>query len=226
MLCFIVKLKMISNKFITVFILFCLLVSFQAFSQVETAITDKRDGQVYRTKSINGTTWMLDNLNYHSQLSINADTTKNYAPRGRFYHLEELDSVCPQGWIVSTKEDWLTYFDFLIESTSDTTLTIQEDKRDEMIHVYYLGKLDPFMGINPLNLNHTGWIEGVEWSSEEIIPPPSANYWVLEPNRDEIQRTHAHVSMIGAQIHRHKHNTKPKQKKKLRRFMVRCVKCE
>lgn len=189
-------------------------------------MTDERDGQIYRIKSLNGTIWMLDNLNYQSPLSMKADSSKNFVPKGRFYHVEELDSVCPPGWIVSTKEDWLTYFDFFIEMTSDESVKIQKEKHDEMIHLYYRGKLNPFTQINPLNLNHTGWIEGLVWSSEEIVPPPSANYWVLEPNREEIQRTHAHISMIGAQIHRHKHHTKPNQERKLRRFMVRCVKCD
>ncbi|SNS80446.1 major paralogous domain-containing protein [Ekhidna lutea] len=214
-------------KFTSVVAFFCLQVSFHAFSQSESTITDERDGQVYRIKSINGTTWMLDNLNYHSQLSLAADSSKNHAPPGRFYHLNELDSVCPPKWIVSRKEDWLTYFEYIVDNLGDSTIKITENKMDEIVEIDYWGKIDIFNLINPLEINHTAWVEGGQWFDSKMMEPPSAHFWVLEPQRDEPERTHVHFDGdIRIRIHRHKHHLKPNQEKKLRRFMVRCVKCE
>ncbi|MEP0987827.1 FISUMP domain-containing protein [Ekhidna sp.] len=218
---------MVVAKSISAFTYFYLIVSIQAFSQVESSVIDERDGQVYRTSSINGTTWMLDNLNYNSKLSIAADPTKVYAPKGRFYHIEELDSICPSGWIVSTKEDWLTYFEYIVANTNDSTIKITENKTDEIVEIDYWGKIDIFNVINPLEIKHTGWVEGGKWFDSHMIEPPNANFWVLEPNRDELERTHVHVmGDLRIRIHRHKHHLKPNQEMKLRRFMVRCVKCD
>lgn len=217
----------ITFKSISVLVLVLFVISLEAISQPDMIITDERDGQIYRFKSINQTIWMLDNLNYETQLSIQADPGKEYTPNGRFYHIAELDSICPNGWNVSSKEDWLSYFEYLIDNSSDTTLRITENKTDEIIEIDYWGKLDVFNDINPLEISHTGWVEGGNWVDQEVLPPPNANFWVLEPDRDELERTHVHVQGdIRIRIHRHKHNLNPNKEKNLRQFMVRCVKSE
>jgi len=169
---------------------------------------------------------MLDNLNYLTELSIQIDSTLDYAPSGRFYHIHELDSACPEGWTVSRKEDWLSYFNYIIDNSTDTTIKITENKTDEIVEIDYWGKIDIFNVINPLEIKHTGWVEGGIWFDTKIIPPPNANFWVLETQRNELERTHVHVmGDIRIRVHRHKHHLKPNQEKKLRQFMIRCVKC-
>ena len=216
-----IKIKELTFKLLLSFLLFD---PFIGISQSPGTFIDPRDSQEYRIKTINGNVWMLDNLNFYTDLSMITDATTEHAPDGRFYYINELDSVCPEGWTVSRKEDWLSYFEYLVEHASDTTLRITENDMDEIIEIDHWGRLDVFEEVNPLELKHTGWIEGGVWIPEEIMPPPNANYWVLEPERDELQRTHVHIGTIRIRIHHHKHHLKPNQENKLRRFMVRCVK--
>jgi len=214
-------------RFKIVHLLFCLATVQTAFAQPANTFVDFRDGQTYRFTAINGTTWMLDNLNYKTLLSMEADTTKEHAPSGRFYHIQELDSVCPVGWQVSTKDDWLTYMEHIIESANDSTLKITENKLDEIVEIDYWDKIDMSKVINPLDIQHTAWVEGGRWIDSKMMDPVRANFWATEPHRDELERTHVHVMAdIRIRIHRHKHHLKPNQEKKLRRFMVRCTKIE
>jgi uncharacterized protein (TIGR02145 family) len=198
--------------------------SLTGYSQLVDTFIDPRDGQGYRYRSINGVSWMLDNLNFESEMSIQVDREFNNAPKGRFYHIYELDSVCPDGWTVSRKEDWLSYFGFLINNASDSTLKVQENKMDEIVEIDHWGKLDVFNEVNPLEIDFTSWMEGGKWMTNDLLPRSDANFWVLEPERDELERTHVHIDENRIRIHRHKHNLKPNQEKKLRQFMVRCVK--
>lgn len=97
---------------------------------------DERDGQVYKYTTIGNQVWMAENLNYETDYSIcydNGDSDCNFW--GRYYSLQEnsnengrldyarVDSVCPMGWHVPTKEDFSYVVDMMgkyeDESTAD-----------------------------------------------------------------------------------------------------------
>jgi len=70
--------------------------------------TDKRDGNVYRTVTISGKTWMIDNLKFKaasgSQLFDN--DTNNIRIFGSLYEWNTAVNVCPDGWHLPSGQEF------------------------------------------------------------------------------------------------------------------------
>jgi uncharacterized protein (TIGR02145 family) len=67
-------------------------------SQGQTEFVDCRDSLSYKVVDIRGTLWMAENLNYESELSSPMSPeqlAKQPGLTGRYYHLNEIDSICP-----------------------------------------------------------------------------------------------------------------------------------
>ena len=83
-------------------------------------IVDSRDGQVYDTAQIGDQVWMAQNLNYKTNDSYcysekySQITNKYCKMYGRLYKigktLEMTGGVCPEGWHVPSKDEWMTLF--------------------------------------------------------------------------------------------------------------------
>lgn len=97
-------------------LLVTLLSSFAAYSQSRGTVLDIRDGQVYNTITIGNKVWMAKNLNYNVRGSWcfnNKD--ENCVKYGRIYdwatimngnEKEGSQGICPEGWHVSTFDEW------------------------------------------------------------------------------------------------------------------------
>jgi hypothetical protein len=70
-------------------------------------LLDERDNQIYRIRSINGTFWMLDDLDYEGVDEKGTYHESNAGWHyGKYYEESELDDICPQGWKIPVKADF------------------------------------------------------------------------------------------------------------------------
>jgi uncharacterized protein (TIGR02145 family) len=79
-----------------------------------TPLTDARDGKTYNTIEIGTQTWMAENINYNvkgSKCYDNKDA--NCVAYGRLYDLATAETVCPDGWHLSTVTEWTTLMNFV-----------------------------------------------------------------------------------------------------------------
>jgi uncharacterized protein (TIGR02145 family) len=71
--------------------------------------TDARDGKRYKTvKMPDGKTWMAENLNYQTADGSRcySDYESNCGRYGRLYDWKTATTVCPDGWHLSSAEEW------------------------------------------------------------------------------------------------------------------------
>ena len=71
-------------------------------------LTDNRDGNVYRTISVNGVTWMADNLRFKPETGSayfdnNTNNAKDY---GLLYDWKTAVKSCPAGWRLPSGDDF------------------------------------------------------------------------------------------------------------------------
>ena len=80
------------------------------------SMKDSRDDHVYKTVKIGDQVWMAENLNYDDGAKVGdkkatSKCQSNKAERcdlfGRYYTWEAAQTVCPGGWHLPTKDEWL-----------------------------------------------------------------------------------------------------------------------
>lgn len=194
----------------------------------EDVLTDLRDNKKYRIKTLNNTTWMLDNLDYEADYSVGLTEEQkakytSFNLHGRYYHFINTDSVCPRGWRLPNRQDWIDYFNLLVkESPKKVKLETMamEEENYYFSFLNYEKRIDLFKAGNPLNLNPTGRVEGGKFNAPDVY----ADYYTTDNKETFKGRSHIHIMNAWTTIHSHEHNMQPDKEEELRKFMVRCVK--
>jgi len=91
------------------FSVFLFLILFAGLDAQEK-FTDKRDGNVYRTITIAGVTWMAENLKFKPKTgAFFFDNDSNNIPGyGVLYEWETAKNICPAGWHLPSGVDFRT----------------------------------------------------------------------------------------------------------------------
>ena len=109
-------------------------------------IVDSRDGQIYRTVTIGGQTWMAENLNYDYQVGgqsygsyCYANNPVNCKKYGRLYtygamvdsanhggYGSVIKGICPKFWHIPTESEFKTLINFVGENVAGTKLKSEE----------------------------------------------------------------------------------------------------
>ncbi len=77
------------------------------YTDSDPRFTDSRDGMTYRTVTIGDREWLRQNLSYAGSGVPFSNCPAMTRNTGNFYSWEEAVSACPEGWHLSTEEDWL-----------------------------------------------------------------------------------------------------------------------
>ena len=96
---------------------------------------DKRDNQVYRTLVISNHVWTAQNMNYEIESDENDETNswcydnepENCKKFGRLFTWEAAKKVCPEGWHLPTKDEWLELF-------TEHSCEIEKDDTNSIIY--------------------------------------------------------------------------------------------
>jgi uncharacterized protein (TIGR02145 family) len=76
-----------------------------AYAQTNT-YTDSRDNKTYRVMSVNGKTWLAENLRFHFDEVTPYGKQPENEKLGYLYTLEEASKACPKNWHLPTKGEW------------------------------------------------------------------------------------------------------------------------
>jgi uncharacterized protein (TIGR02145 family) len=88
------------------------------------SFTDKRDGNVYKTITIDGVTWMAENLRFKSKSGAYYfdNDSNNISMYGVLYEWKSAINVCPVGWHLPSGSEFRTLSNYFEQKDSWGTI--------------------------------------------------------------------------------------------------------
>ncbi len=189
-----------------------LYVLFSINLKAQDTFRDPRDGNEYKTVSINNTVWFVDNLKFETATSHcpSHGNSDGDCESGNFYTYQESRDVCPAGWALPELSDWE---ELVAVMSADITMHKYNFKKQYRVDLMNanLYELD-YIKVRPL-----GRVEGDRFLKGSII-----DFWTIDPDKDDL-KYHMHITPTTISGHRHKHHLDDKPEN-IRKFPIRCVK--
>lgn len=151
--------------------------SVQATSILQKSFMDNRDSNVYRITNIGNRKWMAENLRLERNTSsCYDDDLVNCDNYGRLYSPYQLDTLCPQGWGIPTREDWEGLFDIILAETPSAS----------KVATQWLGMGNELLqGPDPWSQPQWGFsalYAGFRWSDDNFYEARSSTqFWIDQP---------------------------------------------
>lgn len=139
--------------------------------------TDSRDGQTYKTVTIESQTWMAENLNYKTDKSFcYNNVTDSCNIYGRLYSEYRFNNdyieLCPEGWHTPNREEWIILF----ETVGGTeTAGIKLHSSDRWMYSWGIGENKYGFSILPAGEKCSNF-DGVNKWATFWVSKNSANY--------------------------------------------------
>ena len=119
-----------------------------------SSFKDSRDGEKYSTVTVDGITWMAENLRYAANGSYDSKDIGAKGDYGRFYSSATAHTVCPDGWHLPTSNEWQTLVSYLANHPTfwDTSGSVSKALADKSWRVEGVN-----LGNEPEHFNQTGF---------------------------------------------------------------------
>jgi uncharacterized protein (TIGR02145 family) len=143
------------KKIISVLILLVVFISLYG----QNTFTDKRDGTVYKTITIDGTIWMKENLKFKSPNGGVAfdNNPNNMVQYGLLYDWQTATNACPTGWHLPSGKEFQEMIDYY-----DKSIGMEKIVKDTNTINFQLGGMRDFEGTNS-EIDESGYY----WTSTE-----------------------------------------------------------
>lgn len=187
-------------------------------------ITDIRDGKTYKTIKVNNTIWLAENMKFKTDQSTIIEANNfGIDIDGYFYPYQQAEEVCPSGFEIPKDSDWKEYIHLVLELRNVPKSAIQNHRHNKKkmkgISMQITNDdFNIFEDPNPLNLKINGTVQG-----GILIAANGFNFWSLMDQSND-SKYHFHIINNGFNNHSHHHHVKTENKRKIRKFAVRCVK--
>lgn len=113
-----------------------------------SSVVDPRDGQEYKTLKLGSKNWMAQNLNYADEGSSCYESKggARCSEKGRVYEESNVDDgLCPVGWRLPTKDEFIEFNHYVKNRSTDTTLAFAD--------LFITPKSTNSMGMGLYNMN-------------------------------------------------------------------------
>ena len=190
--------KLMKNKKNVIILLLLIIGSLDLIAQPadnSSSFIDTRDGKTYKTIKIGNQIWMAENLAFKAPEGCMAvdNIESNVNLYGYLYNWETAKKVCPEGWHLSTDEEWTQLTEYMGDE-ADKKLKDSSGWFEERNGINSSGFSALPGGCSPSNkiFQFSGYY-GLWWTST-LADERNAWYRIMGYNQDTVVRDDGRVN--------------------------------